>query len=591
MRLKKTLIAIVCLMGVILCAMSGYQNVNAADIARVNGGQSGIPAMDVVDISSNNGYLSQNDFEIMKRNGVRGIIVKLTEGTTYKNPYASSQINNARAAGLTVSAYHFATYTDWNNARDEAAYFVSYANELGLSKNTLMVNDLEDSSTKTYNVSSKSWAFDNEMKLRGFSNTALYTYVSYKNSMNLDTSFLSNDHIWMAQYPYNPSSSDLWNRQYGMWQWSSNAGFWGISGTFDVSVDYAGIASTKNLSLQFIDNSWYLIDLSTGDKQTGQQYYQNKWYLFDSYYGNMQYGLQYLSDGKKWVYYDKYYGNMQYGRQSIDGRYYMFDGWSGARLTGQQYIDGKWYLLDNQTGEIKTGWQTLPQGKVYYDWSGAIVNGQFNIDGSWYLFDRYNGALKYGEQFDDGHWYLFDKDTGKMQYGFQYFKDSDKWVYYDTWSGTMQFGSKYIDNKLYIFDNRTGKRQTPGEVCVNGNWYFINSDNTAYTGWKTLNQGKVYYGPDGAMSRGEQFVDGSWYLFNYRDGSVQYGQQFISSENKWVLFDRQSGHMQFGIQYDQGNWYYFDHHTGAMAHGKTYLPEIDKWAYYDMRTGTLQFIY
>lgn len=48
------------------------------------------------------------------------MVVKLTEGTGYTNPYASSQISNAQAAGLKVSACHCSHYETAAEAKAEA---------------------------------------------------------------------------------------------------------------------------------------------------------------------------------------------------------------------------------------------------------------------------------------------------------------------------------------------------------------------------------------------------------------------------------------------------------------------------------------
>jgi GH25 family lysozyme M1 (1,4-beta-N-acetylmuramidase) len=42
----------------------------------------------------------------------------------YVNPRAQAQINNSRAVGLKVSAYHFARYTSNGDAQNEARFFV-----------------------------------------------------------------------------------------------------------------------------------------------------------------------------------------------------------------------------------------------------------------------------------------------------------------------------------------------------------------------------------------------------------------------------------------------------------------------------------
>ncbi|RGX49511.1 hypothetical protein DWV22_02775 [Weissella confusa] len=68
----------------------------------ISAGDSSRPRMDVVDISSHQGNVTVGMFNTMKKYGVKMIIVKLSEGNYYRNPYAAEQIANARAAGLRV---------------------------------------------------------------------------------------------------------------------------------------------------------------------------------------------------------------------------------------------------------------------------------------------------------------------------------------------------------------------------------------------------------------------------------------------------------------------------------------------------------
>ena len=106
------------------------------------------------------------------------MIVKLTEGTSYINPYAKGQITNAKTAGLVVSAYHFSRYTNATEACQEANYFVKVAKSYGLSSTTLMVNDVEDSDMiKNINANIQSWS--DEMKKLGYSNLIHYTAASW----------------------------------------------------------------------------------------------------------------------------------------------------------------------------------------------------------------------------------------------------------------------------------------------------------------------------------------------------------------------------------------------------------------------------
>lgn len=216
--------------------------VYAADsIPAITAGTSGLPRMDVVDVSSNNGNISVASFQKMHQYGVGAVIVKLTEATSYRNPYAATQIANAKAAGLKIGAYHYSWYTSQSSAQSEAKYFTDYAKSLKLPSDTLMVDDLEDTYTMTNNVTNNAKAFNTQVKATGFSNTSTYTGLYYKNTTGLNFSYIGNARAWIAQYPFAPSSNSLWNTTYGMWQWNSNTSFPGVSGTFDVSIDYTNL--------------------------------------------------------------------------------------------------------------------------------------------------------------------------------------------------------------------------------------------------------------------------------------------------------------------------------------------------------------
>lgn len=66
-----------------------------------------LPRKDAVDVASHQSWMTQADFNALKSAGVKTIVVKLTEGTWYTNPYAKSHMQMARNAGLNVATYHF----------------------------------------------------------------------------------------------------------------------------------------------------------------------------------------------------------------------------------------------------------------------------------------------------------------------------------------------------------------------------------------------------------------------------------------------------------------------------------------------------
>lgn len=75
-------------------------------------------------------------FQALKNQGVRAVIVKITQGSAdgdaYINPKAKAQITNARVAGLLVHGYHYARFNGRQGAINEAKWFYQNATALGL---------------------------------------------------------------------------------------------------------------------------------------------------------------------------------------------------------------------------------------------------------------------------------------------------------------------------------------------------------------------------------------------------------------------------------------------------------------------------
>ena len=208
-----------------------------------------------VDVSSHNGHISKEDYQHLAEKGVNGIVVKLTEGTSYKNPYAASQTQNAQAAGMQVSAYAFSHYTNEAEARAEARYFAEEARRLNLPSSTVMVNDIEDSDMRpNINATTQAWA--DEMRRMGFSNLMYYTSASWLDRNNLrtkgpiQTEQFGLENFWVAQYPTSKLSADdaktlKYNSEAGAWQFTSQAELLLGRHVFDQSVDYTGRFTNK----------------------------------------------------------------------------------------------------------------------------------------------------------------------------------------------------------------------------------------------------------------------------------------------------------------------------------------------------------
>ena len=222
---------------------------SAGQTARGNS-QAEIKGSTFVDVSSHNGHISVEDYRQLASKGVGGVVVKLTEGTHYTNPYAESQVRNAQAAGLQVSTYAFSHYTNDAEARAEARYYAAFANKLSLPKNTVMVNDMEDPKMQTgINQHTQAWA--DEMRKQGYANLMYYTSASWVDQNNLrhkgsiNTSLFGLDNFWIAQYPApklsaNDAKNLKYNSRAGAWQFTSQAQLLSGKHVFDQSIDYSG---------------------------------------------------------------------------------------------------------------------------------------------------------------------------------------------------------------------------------------------------------------------------------------------------------------------------------------------------------------
>ena len=219
-----------------------------------------------IDVSSHNGDISVDDYRALARQGVGGVVVKLTEDTWYNNPKAPSQVRNAQIAGLQVSTYHFSRYTTEEEARAEARFYIQAAQKLNLPKNTVMVNDFEDSKMLP-NINRNTQAWVNEMRKHGYNNLMFYTSASWLDENNLgyrgpvSTSQFGIENFWVAQYPSTTltatSAKNMrYNAKTGAWQFSATANLLPGKHVFDHSVDYTG---------RFTANASAEVDATQGD--------------------------------------------------------------------------------------------------------------------------------------------------------------------------------------------------------------------------------------------------------------------------------------------------------------------------------------
>ena len=193
--------------------------------------------MDMVDVSNNNGYMSTSEYVSMRNEfGVKALTVKISEGTTFKDGYAASNIANGQAAGLYVNGYHFAHYTTKAQAIAEADYAGQAAKAAGLPVGAVLATDVE--SAEEQGILSQATndrnnaAFMREIQKFGY-RADIYTSGSWANNKMT----IKGKTGWVAGYPFVPAGKQ-WYTNNNAWQWSGSAHFRISYGGFDVSQLY-----------------------------------------------------------------------------------------------------------------------------------------------------------------------------------------------------------------------------------------------------------------------------------------------------------------------------------------------------------------
>ncbi|WP_060684025.1 GH25 family lysozyme [Lactiplantibacillus plantarum] len=193
--------------------------------------------MDMVDVSNNNGYMSTAEYVSMRNEfGVKALTVKISEGTTFKDGYAASNIANGQAAGLYVNGYHFAHYKTKAQAIVEADFAGQAAKAAGLPVGAVLATDVE--SAEEQGILSQATndrnnaAFMQEIQKFGY-RADIYTSGSWANNKMT----IKGKTGWVAGYPY-VMSGQKWYTNNNAWQWSGSAHFRISYGGFDVSQLY-----------------------------------------------------------------------------------------------------------------------------------------------------------------------------------------------------------------------------------------------------------------------------------------------------------------------------------------------------------------
>lgn len=195
---------------------------------------------DMVDMSNNNirlqpgKYIGVDEYISMRNDyGVKAVTTKITEGTSYADPYASTIISNVQKAGMYINGYYFCRYTNVAQAKAEAEYAVQVARNDGLPTNAVLCADIESSQQRGLGSYVNSLAIS---AMKQIVESAGYRFDVYTMGSWLDSNIYSSQTGWVAYYPYNVLNDKY--TEHHAWQFSDHQHFKLSSGGFDVSQLY-----------------------------------------------------------------------------------------------------------------------------------------------------------------------------------------------------------------------------------------------------------------------------------------------------------------------------------------------------------------
>lgn len=142
-----------------------------------------------IDLSSNNGSQAQSWYDSLYQSGVKGLMIKLTEGSAagsaYLNPLFDEQKSRGIAAKMKfIGAYHYFLAVSVSDAQAEAQWFLSKLKAKGVPTSAVVSCDVEDGSlTKDKAaLTAEVDAFYKVLTDAGYTNTCDYSSASWFSS-------------------------------------------------------------------------------------------------------------------------------------------------------------------------------------------------------------------------------------------------------------------------------------------------------------------------------------------------------------------------------------------------------------------------
>lgn len=191
-----------------------------------------------IDISHHQGDI---DFNKLKGN-IDFAMVRTSYGSFYEDRKYKRNINGLEKIGVPYGLYHFSYATSIEEAKKEAVGFINIIKKY--NPTYPVVIDIE-SSNRTTNVKNDTLVDITDTICSMIENAGYYVMIyanlDYFNG-KLNSSKLDRYDKWLAQW----SSKPTYNKNFGIWQYSSKGTVPGITGNVDLNVSYKDYPSIIN---------------------------------------------------------------------------------------------------------------------------------------------------------------------------------------------------------------------------------------------------------------------------------------------------------------------------------------------------------
>ena len=217
----------------------------------------------VLDVSAfQPGAVYYNFWDKWKARGVKGGIVKLSEGTGWTNGYGAGQIAAIKHEGLMASGYHFSRFRgNTYQAVQEANLAIACARQMGLPQGAPLVLDYEERLGYRASNTQAAIAFLKCVKAAGYV-PVFYSYSGMASLWDCDAIYNATGAVvWIAAYPtMGPVTAPYMNyfpgisNHIGAWQFTDN--FYGehIDASIDLTGVFTGMAEQKITSGGHLDD-------------------------------------------------------------------------------------------------------------------------------------------------------------------------------------------------------------------------------------------------------------------------------------------------------------------------------------------------